>query len=205
MALQHLLRFVEGEVDDVDPAVGMLFDRLAKITSKRRHSSSVNHDAGRKQPTPPPSPRVAEGEKFLTFKLHRDPSVGFGLVLRSVQFNVSMQDEAIASNTGGHDKLGSSFLAVVQLLWVRFLSHSECCVVISWSCCSGTFGQGRDGQPSPAVAAGVHVNDLILSCNGSRVCDFDDLAEAFEQSNVAVLSVFRGFYFTSPEDEEWLS
>jgi hypothetical protein len=49
MALQRMLRFVEGDVDDMNPAVGLLFDHMAALTASGPHplseaGSSSNKD-----------------------------------------------------------------------------------------------------------------------------------------------------------------
>eukprot|EP00750_Incisomonas_marina_P030661 INCI7635.2.p1 GENE.INCI7635.2~~INCI7635.2.p1 ORF type:complete len:717 (-),score=120.76 INCI7635.2:515-2665(-) len=85
--LQHLLRFSDGEVDDVDPSVGPLLEHVDCLMSRFSHPS-YRHPSRKELHTrlPETATTVPESGNFLRFQLQRDAEHGFGLVVRTVQY-----------------------------------------------------------------------------------------------------------------------
>lgn len=60
--------------------------------------------------------------------------------------------------------------------------------------------QNSSNGCNPAVNAGVHVHDLILSCDGCHMSSFQDLANSVNGKSQVTLRVFRGFNFDTPDE-----
>lgn len=153
MVLQHLLRFSDGEVDDVDPSAGPLLEHVESLMSRLSPGSRVHA-------CPPPDPAIAiaaapeESGRFFRFQLRRDAEHGFGLVVRTVQYQFqdtrpllplviddgatpqegdedvvhdgrhsSEPAQAASRGVARVDAAASSFLVVVEMPPVRSLAH----------------------------------------------------------------------------------
>eukprot|EP00750_Incisomonas_marina_P030660 INCI7635.1.p1 GENE.INCI7635.1~~INCI7635.1.p1 ORF type:complete len:171 (-),score=25.29 INCI7635.1:286-798(-) len=142
---------------------------------------------------------VPESGNFLRFQLQRDAEHGFGLVVRTVQYQCQEAHPLRFADSFQEEENGLVGPKSDPKLADKTATTSGCSIDAA---ASSSFLVVVEMPPGPAASAGVKINDLILSCNGCRVCEFGDLAEAIGSTGQAALQVFRGFVFDVHSDKE---